>query len=683
MAEAGGNRVSGYLSIEEMLSIPYFSDVVVEPSGAQVAYVANLTNWDENRYVGHVHVVSRETGRDVALTGGTRGSSAPAYCLYKGQPALAYLRALEGGDQAESLQVHLTPAGGGEGIALTAERQGVRRFRISPDGRQLYYIAAREPSAGRKRRDKIFPDVDYADYDDVLDTLYALPVEDAVARAEALWQCPSDLRPGGVREQGQEEPRLAVPLLADAALHVLSFDVSADGTRLVFDAVPSPNPEDAHRRRLYLVTLDTGLCEPLTSDETLDGQPLFAPDGDHICYGRMLGEGHYFDLTTLEVMDLSTRVVTRPLLAVDEDVLAVAWTRRGIVWEWQEGMTRRIELLHPDLLTRETLVAVKDGSAQRSAVTPDGQHIAYLQATLYSPFDVYLDGRKLTDRAAYYEGHRQSQKRAVMWRSQDGQQIEGVLSLPDDFQEGRRYPLLVVIHGGPVGVSVPVPTASRYYPIESFVEQGFLVLEPNYRGSAGYGAEFRRLNYRQLGLGDYADVISGVDHLIREGMVEPNQTGVMGWSQGGYISAFCTTYSDRFKAVSVGAGISNWLTYYVNTDVHPFTRHYLGETPWLDPGIYAQTSPMTYIRQACTPTLIQHGDADRRVPVPNAFELYQGLRDSGVETKLVLYKGMGHGSTRPAWNRAIMRQNLAWFAHYLLDHPLQDFWLSSVEDVPT
>ncbi|MCY0901366.1 MAG: S9 family peptidase [Firmicutes bacterium] len=683
MEDTSEGGVSGYLTVEEMLSIPYYSDLAVAPSGAQVAYVANGANWDENRYVGHIHVVSRETGSDVALTRGTRGSSAPAYCHYNGHPALAYLRALEGGDRDESLQVHLTPVGGGEGIALTAEKKGVRCFRLSPDGRQLYYIAAREPSPGRKRRDKLFPDVDYADYDDVLDTLYVLPVERAVARAEAPWKRPADLREGGLRDEGQEESQLALPLLADAALHVVSFDVAADGTRLVFDAVPSPNPEDAHRRRLYLVTLDTGVCEPLTLDETLDGQPQFSPDGHHICYGRMLGEGRSFDLTTLEVMDLRTRVVTRPLLAVDEDVLVVAWTEKGIVWEWQDGMNRRIELLHPDLQTRETLVAVKDGSAQRTAVTPDGQHVAYVQATADTPFDVFLDGLKLTDRGAHYRGHRQSCKRAVTWRSQDGQRIEGVLSLPDDYKEDRRYPLLVVIHGGPVGVSIPVPTSSRYYPVESFVEQGFVVLEPNYRGSAGYGAEFRRLNYRQLGIGDYADVISGVDHLIGEGMVEPNQVGVMGWSQGGYISAFCTTYSDRFRAVSVGAGISNWLTYYVNTDIHPFTRHYLGETPWLDPGIYAQTSPMTYIGQACTPTLIQHGDADRRVPVPNAFELYQGLRDSGVETKLVLYRGMGHGSTRPAWNRAIMRQNLAWFTHYLLNHPLQDFWLSPAEGVPT
>ena len=121
----------------------------------------------------------------------------------------------------------------------------------------------------------------------------------------------------------------------------------------------------------------------------------------------------------------------------------------------------------------------------------------------------------------------------------------------------------------------------------------------------------------------------------------------MGWSQGGYISAFLATHdSARFKAVSVGAGISDWMTYYVNTDIHPFTRQYLKATPWDDPEIYAKTSPITYIKGAKTPTLIQHGATDQRVPLPNAYELYQGLQDNGVPTKLIVYQGfggIGHG----------------------------------------
>ena len=139
----------------------------------------------------------------------------------------------------------------------------------------------------------------------------------------------------------------------------------------------------------------------------------------------------------------------------------------------------------------------------------------------------------------------------------------------------------------------------------------------------------------------------------------------MGWSQGGYISAFLTTSSRAFKAISVGAGISNWATYYYNTDITPFTINYLGDDPADDPAIYAKTSPMTYIKNAATPTLIQHGELDRRVPIPNAYELRQGLEDRGVPVEMVVYKGYGHGITKPKSQRAVMQHNLAWFGHYI------------------
>jgi dipeptidyl aminopeptidase/acylaminoacyl peptidase len=196
-----------------------------------------------------------------------------------------------------------------------------------------------------------------------------------------------------------------------------------------------------------------------------------------------------------------------------------------------------------------------------------------------------------------------------------------------------------------------------------------LVLEPNYRGSAGYGEKFRSLNVRNLGVGDAWDVLSGVDALIAKGMVDPARVGTMGWSQGGYISAFLATHdAARFKAISVGAGISDWMTYYVNTDIHPFTRQYLKGTPWSDPEIYAKTSPITYIKQAKTPTLIQHGATDQRVPLPNAYELYRGLLDNHVPTKLIVYQGfggIGHGPSKPKSHRATMQHNLEWFDQYL------------------
>jgi dipeptidyl aminopeptidase/acylaminoacyl peptidase len=245
-----------------------------------------------------------------------------------------------------------------------------------------------------------------------------------------------------------------------------------------------------------------------------------------------------------------------------------------------------------------------------------------------------------------------------------------VLHKPADFDPAKKYALLLVIHGGPTGVSRPVWAPTRTYPIEQFLAKGALVLEPNYRGSAGYGGRFRALNVRNLGVGDMWDVMSGVDAMVARGYVDPARLGSMGWSQGGYISAFLTTNTDRFKAISAGAGISDWSTYYVGTDITPFTPQYLHATPWDDPEIYAKTSPITNIRKAKTPTLIQCGEKDRRVPPANSYELYRGLRDQGVDARLMVYAGFGHGITKPKSNRAVLQHNLDWFSHYLWSEPI-------------
>ena len=206
---------------------------------------------------------------------------------------------------------------------------------------------------------------------------------------------------------------------------------------------------------------------------------------------------------------------------------------------------------------------------------------------------------------------------------------------------------------------------TRYYPIQIFLSKGALVLEPNYRGSAGYGAAFRALNVRNLGVGDMWDVMSGVDSLIKKGIVDPAKLGSMGWSEGGYISAFLTTHTDRFKAISVGAGISDWMTYYVNTDITPFTRQYLHATPWDDPAIYAKTSP-DHHHQAS-----QNADPD---PARQRRQARAGSRrfraiswPAGPARPVALYP---LPRLRPPHHQAevqsrSLQSNLDWFSHYI------------------
>jgi dipeptidyl aminopeptidase/acylaminoacyl peptidase len=317
------------------------------------------------------------------------------------------------------------------------------------------------------------------------------------------------------------------------------------------------------------------------------------------------------------------------------------------------------------------------------SLTTDGSVLAFTGQGTNDLSEVYRAGDggwgspvKLTDMTRQLDGWDIGTREVITWTSEDGAEVEGVLHKPSGYDPSRRYPLLVQIHGGPTGTSRPTVGTGGVYPVLHWLAKGAVVLQPNYRGSAGYGEAFRSLNVRNLGVGDMWDVMSGVKHLIAAGIADPDRMGSMGWSQGGYISAFLTTNTNQFQAISVGAGISNWMTYYVNTDIHPFTRQYLKATPWDDPEIYALTSPMTNITRASTPTLIQHGEFDARVPTPNAYELYQGLQDVGVEARLVIYKGFGHGINKPKEALAAAWHNWQWFGEYIwgerIEIPLED-----------
>jgi dipeptidyl aminopeptidase/acylaminoacyl peptidase len=368
--------------------------------------------------------------------------------------------------------------------------------------------------------------------------------------------------------------------------------------------------------------------------------------------------------------------------AFDEDPSIVAWKRGGLYFAASERTWSHLYRLDPATKAIAKLAPASESVDSSFSMSQDGSTVAFLHADAKSMAEVFVapatmtGSKKLTELNAQTASWITSTLEIVSWKSQDGTTIEGVLHKPIDFNPARKYPLLIVIHGGPTGVSRAVPFTSATYPIDVWVPRGVLVLEPNYRGSAGYGEKFRALNVRNLGIGDAWDVLSGIDALIAKGLVDPARVGTMGWSQGGYISAFLATHdSTRFKAISVGAGISDWTTYYVNTDIHPFTRQYLKSTPWDDPEIYAKTSPITYIKQAKTPTLIQHGATDQRVPLPNAFELYQGLQDQHVPVKLIVYRGfggVGHGPSKPKSHRATMDHNIEWFDQYMFQtsaHP--------------
>jgi dipeptidyl aminopeptidase/acylaminoacyl peptidase len=255
---------------------------------------------------------------------------------------------------------------------------------------------------------------------------------------------------------------------------------------------------------------------------------------------------------------------------------------------------------------------------------------------------------------------------ALRWKS-DGRDIEGLLTYPVGYRAGQRVPLLVVVHGGPTGVFTQsfIGTASPY-PIAAFASRGYAVLRVNPRGSSGYGRDFRYANYRDWGGGDYRDIMRGVDHIIELGVADSTRLGIMGWSYGGYMTSWVITQTKRFKASSVGAGVTNLMSFTGTADIPGFIPDYMGGEYWDNFDAWRSRSAMFHIKGVTTPTLIQHGERDLRVPVSQGYELYNALKRQNVPVKMVVYPRQPHGIQEPKLVLDAMQRNLEWFDRWIL-----------------
>jgi dipeptidyl aminopeptidase/acylaminoacyl peptidase len=629
-------------SIDDVINLKRVGSPAISPNGQQVAYTIRETNWDENAYETEIWIGDAVTGKSRQLTNAKKSSSQPSF-----SPDGAWIGFIS--DRDGKRQVYRIAPAGGEAERLTSTEEGVNNFAWSRGGKEIAFTTLDPQTDAMKEREKRWGDIKIEDQDQRYTHLHLFDVAAKTSKA-----------------------------LTKGNFVVGSFDWSPDGRQIAYDHRTTSDPADSNTADISVVQVATGASQIVVAQEGPDSNPRWSPDGSQLAFVTAMAKPFFFFqnnvIATVAIGSTSVRSLSD---AFDEDPNLVTWNEGGIQFSASQRTWSYLFTLNP-LTKAVARHAVRDAwSGSSFSITPDGKQVAFV-ATAAADFpEVYvapvdtMAATKLSDASTQIASWPKHTREVFKWKSQDGAEIEGVLHKPADFQPGRRYPLLIVIHGGPTGVSRPTPYGSATtYPIDAFLAKGAIILEPNYRGSAGYGEKFRSLNVRNLGIGDAWDVLSGIDALVQLGVADRDRVGSMGWSQGGYISAFLTTkHSDRFKAISVGAGISDWMTYYVNTDIHPFTRQYLKATPWDDPKIYADTSPMTYIKQARTPTLIQHGNEDTRVPIPNAFQLYQGLRDQNVPVQLSIFKGFGHGINKPKANRAAMQQNLEWFTRYVWNQP--------------
>ena len=639
-------------TLDELLTLKSVGGTQISPDGKWIAYMVSHGDFKQDAFVTQIWLANSDTGKSVQLTRNDKSSTTPRW-----SPDGQWLAFLSNRIEDKN-QVFLIDPSGGEARQLTKSETAINNFAWSEDGKTLAYTATEPTAKPLKDRKEYYGDFDVvrAGYNHV--HIWTLDV------AEAM-----------------KSPVVGKQRTKKTDFSVNSFSWSPDGSTIVFSATINPDLIQGTTGDIYLLKLSDDSVKKLVDQPGPDTNPYFSPDGKQIVFSSVMGEKIYFASNSrLAIVGIDGGKPRSITDSFDEAPGLLEWNRNGIYFAGLQKTASH--LFHVDPVSAKIIrVSQPDAMMAGSfSVTRSANRIAFTVSSPTSISEVFVTDtrsfapRKLTNFNEQVKPFTLGTREVISWPSQDGTTIEGVLIKPANFDPAKKYPLLCIIHGGPTGIDRPVlltPDA-RYYPSDIWAARGALILKVNYRGSAGYGETFRKLNVGNLGVGDAWDVLSGVDFLIAKGWVDKDKVACMGWSQGGYISAFLTTSSDRFVAISVGAGISNWATYYYNTDITPFTINYLGKDPAEDPEIYLKTSPMSYIKKARTPTLIQHGEFDRRVPIANAYELRQGLQDRGVKVEMVVYKGFGHGINKPKSMRAVMQHNLSWFNHYIWGDPMPD-----------
>ncbi len=638
--------------IDKSLEYKALSQVEVSADAAWAAFVATHADLDENAQNSDVWAIELETERSFQLTRGPKRDDSPQWSPSENK--LAFIS-----DRKDRAAIWLISPDGGEAEQVTKfEKLAVESFQWLPDGSGFVFVAA-DPDTDEQEKDK----------KDKRDTI----VVDEELKYARLYRF----------RLGDEEPEL----LTEADVHVTRFDLSPDGAAAVFAATQTPKADDRKTADLKLLDLGSKAVTDLVRQPGPDTAPRFSPDGQWVAFSSASGVDDPVANSLLYRIRSTggTPEVLTPRF--DEHAgtdLRWAAAGRSIYFTARDGVAGRLMRLTVDAKQVERVSDYDaDGEAGPFALSPSGLFAVASFSTPTRPQEIYRVDRngtakQLTTVNSAFQGWAPRTER-FDYESADGWKQRALLLRPPEPSDGP-LPLLVIVHGGPAGVhGARFSPARSAWPYFAFLDQGYALFFPNPRGSTGFGEEFRKAVVADWGGGDFRDIMRGVDLLVERGIADPDRMGVMGWSYGGYMTAWTVTQTDRFKAASVGAGITNAISMYGTQDIPDFFEtHFGGLKPWEDPEKYLRHSAIRFVAQAKTPTLIQHGAQDRRVPVGQAQEFHLALKKVGVESRLVLYPRQGHGISEPRLHKDAMRRSLNWFNEKVLgiappnDEPVQE-----------
>jgi dipeptidyl aminopeptidase/acylaminoacyl peptidase len=719
LAAQGTKRPMTYMDVQEMRTA---TAPAISPDGRLGVYALSTPDWQASRRQSDLYVVNLTAGlpstrqltftkeknegparfasndaivfasdRDAPAGGGGEGAAAGGGRGGAGGPATAagggnqlYYMRIDGGEaqkitsggpvgqfqftrdmrwlvysagRADQQQLWGLPAAsliGGAPVQLTRHATPVQQWQISKDSRTIYFLAQDTAATDEQKRRQARFGVDIRNMATPRVHLWAL---DLASRAEKR-------------------------LTSDPAYSVTRVTISDNGEWIGFTATPDDRyqrnvTEEGNNSDAYLLNVASGAIERLTNNVDInESAPGFSPDGQLVVYAAP-DDYKFMHLTKLYVRPVAAPGAAWRKIGAgfDGNVGLGWWSDDAKTIYFNEGWRATNQLFAIDVASgkvtqltdlRASLNVSRDEATGRllinfaDPVTPPS---AYTVSSL-AQVGNKASWTRLTNPNPQVDNFALGEEAEVCWKSTDGAQACGILRKPVGYEPGRRYPLIVAIHGGPASADVLGFNAG--YGTQVYAGAGYAVLLPNYRNSTNYGQKFKIESQGDYFTKGYNDIMSGVDYLIAQGIVDGNQLGALGWSAGGHWSNWILTHTTRFKAISSGAGTVNWVSMYAQSDMQRVRQWYLGDKlPYDDFDRWMQQSPITFIKNAKTPTMIHVVHGDPRVPRPQSEELHMALKKLGVPTELFVYPGNAHGIPEPRDQYTKAMAEFAWMEHYV------------------
>jgi len=636
-------------SPEQCLKLKNISAVVPSPDGNKVLYTvreAVMTD-DRSEYVNQVWLCNANGANQIQLTKGDKNSSNPAW-----SPDGKWISFTSSRDGKANL--YLLPVSGGESEKITDVKTGVGNYEWSRDGSMIAFTML-DAAADKEEKDK-----------KAKNDWYFMDEEIKQNRLFVLWLNKKDTAGKPVQKK-----------ITTGNYNVNAFDWNADGKSIAYSHGKSPEVNDNVYSDISTVDIETGAIKSIASTAAGETNPLFSPDGKLLAYYCSTEPLDWSGPRHAKIYSLADGKTWRLKATPDENGGILGWTADGKNILWTES-NKTLSSIYALSVDGNSIAEWSKGTKDFIASPTLNSTGTFLAFTLQNPSrlpEAYISSLnnfspvKVTSVNAENANKPLPKTEVIKWKGADGKEIEGLLTYPINYQPGQKVPFILNVHGGPAGVFTQTCVAGNQgsYPIAAFAENGYAVLRPNPRGSSGYGTEFRMANRADWGGKDFMDLMAGVDYVIKMGVADENKMGVMGWSYGGFMSSWIVGHTNRFKVASIGAPVVDLGHQNLTDDIEGFLPSYFKTDPWNDWSLYDAHSPLRFVQNVKTPVMLQHGEADQRVPFSNSVMFYNALRRRGVPVRLLALPRQPHGPQEPRMVLKTMQANVEWFEKFIGD----------------